>query len=85
MTRFYNLLNEKGEICIVDIDLEDGRFHSAYPEFDGHNGFDHKELIKIAESIGFKNIEINSFYNDVKVVQDENIDYSLFIMHANKE
>jgi len=85
MTRFYKLLKEKGELCIVDIDLEDGRFHSAYPEFEGHNGFDHKELICIAESVGFKNIEITSFYNDVKVIRGENVDYSLFIMHAYKE
>jgi len=84
LREFYNLLNEDGELCIVDIDEEDGRFHRKYPEFDGHNGFNHDELRGILESLGYKDIEIRTFYNGEKTFEGEKIDYSLFVLRAQK-
>lgn len=78
MTQFYDLLKESGEICIVDIDKEDGRFHANYPEFDGHNGFDHEWLKALMTQVGFKNVTIQTFYHDTKHHENACIPYSLF-------
>jgi len=51
--KFYELLEENGELLIVDLNSEEGKFHSSEPEFKGHNGFDHNYLIKKAEESGF--------------------------------
>ncbi|HZK53385.1 MAG TPA: class I SAM-dependent methyltransferase, partial [Desulfosporosinus sp.] len=60
---FHRLLNKYGYLCIVDLDEEDGSFHKEYPEFDGHNGFNQKDLKHILMSAGFKDIESNTFLN----------------------
>lgn len=35
----YRQLKPAGEICIIDLDSDDGRFHLNFPDFDGHHGF----------------------------------------------
>lgn len=81
---FYELLNKDGYLCIVDLDKEDGSFHKNYPDFDGHNGFDQNELKSILVGAGFKDIEANTFYYDKKIIEGEEINYSLFLMKARK-
>lgn len=81
---FYELLNKDGHLCIVDLDEEDGSFHKNYPDFHGHNGFNQDKLKCVLSSAGFMNIESNTFYHDVKVIGDEKIKYSLFLMKARK-
>jgi ubiquinone/menaquinone biosynthesis C-methylase UbiE len=81
---FYELLNKDGYLCIVDLDEEDGSFHKNYLNFDGHNGFNQEKLKNILSDSGFKDIESNTFYYDVKVIGDEKIKYSLFLMKARK-
>ena len=81
---FYELLNKDGYLCIVDLDEEDGSFHKNYPGFDGHNGFNQEKLKNILSSAGFKDIKSNTFYYDVKIIGDEKIKYSLFLMKARK-
>jgi hypothetical protein len=71
-------------MCIVDLDEEDGSFHKNYPEFHGHNGFNQEDLKNILISCGFKNVESNSFYFDKKIIDGQEIDYSLFLMKARK-
>ena len=63
---------------------EDGRFHKKYPDFDGHNGFNQEELKEILVRAGFDNIESNTFFYDEKNIEDEKINYSLFLMKARK-
>lgn len=82
--RFYELLNEGGYLCIVDLDKEDGSFHKNYPDFNGHNGFDQENLKEILSNMGFKDIVSNTFFIDDKIIQEEKISYSLFLMKARK-
>lgn len=82
--KFYQLLNNDGYLCIVDLNEEDGSFHKEYPDFDGHNGFNQEELKRILVSAGFDNIEANTFLNDEKVIEGKKINYSLFLMKARK-
>jgi len=79
---FHQLLNKDGYLCIVDLNEEDGSFHNKYPEFEGHNGFNQKNLINILSSCGFKDIESNTFFNDV--IEAGKGNYSLFLMKARK-
>jgi len=81
---FSNLLNKDGYLCIVDLDEEDGSFHKNYPEFDGHNGFNQNDLKNILINSDFKDIDSNTFFYDEKIIGDERINYSLFLMKARK-
>ena len=81
---FHELLNDDGYLCIVDLNEEDGGFHEKYPDFDGHNGFNQEELKEILVRAGFDNIESNTFFYDEKNIEDEKINYSLFLMKSRK-
>ncbi|AOR23784.1 class I SAM-dependent DNA methyltransferase [Clostridium taeniosporum] len=82
--KFYGLLNEDGQLCIVDLDEEDGSFHKKYPDFTGHNGFNQEKLKNILINIGFKHVESNTFFYDEKIINEEKHNYSLFLMKARK-
>ena len=75
---FYNLLNENGMLCIIDLDKEDGSFHINQKDFNGHNGFEHRYMENIFESVGFSNIDSDTFYNGEKIYKEKTIPYSLF-------
>lgn len=75
---FYNLLNEDGMLCIIDLDKEDGSFHINQKDFNGHNGFEHRYIESIFESVGFLNIKSDTFYNGQKIYKEKTIPYSLF-------
>ena len=77
-------MQEGGQLCIVDLDKEDGSFHSQESNFLGHNGFEQKELSQLLEQVGFNNIMSETFYNDERSIGNRNIEYSLFIMKAQK-
>ena len=81
---FYELLNTDGYLCIVDLDEEDGSFHKDFSDFDGHNGFNQEELKSLLASAGFNDIESSVFYYDEKMIEDEKVKYSLFLMKARK-
>lgn len=82
--KFYESLNTDGYLCIVDLDEEDGSFHKNHTDFDGHNGFNQEKLKDILINIGFNEVESNSFYFDEKLIGDEKVKYSLFIMTGRK-
>ncbi|WP_238885271.1 class I SAM-dependent methyltransferase [Clostridium sp. YIM B02551] len=82
--KFYELLNTLGTLCIIDLDKEDGSFHRNEPHFKGHNGFDQEELKNILIKIGFRDVEIKTFYRDKKVIDDKEFGYSLFLLKARK-
>jgi ubiquinone/menaquinone biosynthesis C-methylase UbiE len=77
-------LDEDGSLCIVDLVSDDGSFHKAEKEFDGHNGFDPDALGKLLEKIGFTGVSSRVFYTDTKVVEGQEVPYSLFILTAKK-
>ncbi len=82
---FYSLLKNNSNLCIVDLNEEDGSFHKKYPDFNGHNGFDQEKLKLVLENTGFKDIESNTFYYGKKDISGETIEYSLFLMKGYKE
>lgn len=84
LNRFYEVLNEKGKLCIVELNKDNGDFHKNEEGFNGHNGFSQKDLKNILEKYGFKNINSYTFYNSYKEVGFEKIEYSLFIIVAEK-
>lgn len=82
--KFYTLLNDGGQVIIVDLDKEDGSFHKNEPGFNGHNGFDQEKLKEIFIEVGFRDVESTTFFYDEKKIEGKNIKYSLFIMKAKK-
>jgi hypothetical protein len=49
-----------------------------------HNGFNQNQLKKLLEELGFKSVVTNIFYNDIKVIEGSEINYSLFLMIGKK-
>ncbi|MEW9096109.1 MAG: class I SAM-dependent methyltransferase [Clostridiaceae bacterium] len=82
--KFYELLNKDGQLCIVDLDEEDGSFHKEYKDFHGHNGFNQQNLKNILTASGFKDVESNTFFYSEKIIGDEKVKYSLFLMKGRK-
>ena len=80
----YRLLKLNGYLCIVDLDEEDGSFRKEERDFNGHNGFNQNVLKNILLQIGFKEVDTNTFYEDLKVVEEMNVKYSLFLMIGKK-
>jgi ubiquinone/menaquinone biosynthesis C-methylase UbiE len=78
---FHSLLRPAGVLCIADLDKEDGSFHSHEAEFDGHNGFDRKELGMELKQAGFTNICFSTCYT---LIKDER-SYPLFLAVAEKK
>lgn len=82
--KFYELLNKNGILIIIDLDKEDGTFHINSPSFKGHNGFEHSYINNIMNELGFKDIKIESFYKDTKIIKEKIIPYSLFYAIGKK-
>lgn len=82
--KFHQMLKDKGCLCIIDLNEEDGSFHKNSPGFHGHNGFNQEELKKILVSAGFSQVECNTFFYDEKIIGEEKVNYSLFLMKAEK-
>ena len=82
--RFNDLLNEEGKICIVDLNKDDGSFHKEEKDFNGYNGFSQEWLKNILCKNGFKELKSYTFYKDIKEVDKEKVEYSLFIIIGEK-
>ncbi|WP_456421119.1 class I SAM-dependent methyltransferase [Lutibacter sp.] len=82
---FHSLIKTEGYLCIADLVQEDGSFHANIPSFEGHNGFDKKQLSKLLTNNGFK-IE---YYKICHVIEKETNSkikkYPLFLMICKKE
>ena len=81
---FYDHLNEGGFLCIGDLDEEDGSFHSEFPEFDGHNGFNQVALKTMMERTGFKQVQSTFFYHLEKETEGGTRNYPMFFMSGRK-
>jgi len=80
----YRLLKLDGYLCIIDLDEEDGSFHKEEKDFNGHNGFNQNVLKNVLLEIGFKEVTVNTFYKDEKLVEEMKVEYSLFLMVGRK-
>jgi len=77
--KFYKLLHENGTIAISDLDKEDGTFHKVDTGV-FHHGFNRDEFLSIAESVGFKNLRIQT----VGLVEKPYGKYPVFLLTGNK-
>lgn len=80
----YKLLKSDGYLCIIDLDEEDGSFHKEEKDFNGHNGFNQNDLKNLLFETGFEEVDVNTFYEDEKLVEDMKLAYSLFLMVGRK-
>lgn len=73
LSGFARLLVEGGHLCVVDLDEEDGSFHTD--GFDGHHGFDRSRLAGELAAAGFSDV---TFQDCHEVVRD-GVRYPLFL------
>ncbi len=81
---FEDLIKDKGYLCIADLEKEDGSFHRHDNTFNGHNGFDKMELIKLLKQYHF-----DVKYNEVCYEMEKEIDgiqkkFPVFLIIAQK-
>ncbi|MEW6237881.1 MAG: class I SAM-dependent methyltransferase [Candidatus Omnitrophota bacterium] len=84
LSQFNDSLKQPGQLALVDLDKEEGDFHS---DNDGveHFGFDREPLAKMAENIGFHSIRFSTPYViKKKTAAGVDKDYPLFLMLAKK-
>ena len=80
---WHSLLEEKGYLCVADIDSENGSFHGH--NFKGHNGFDRKWLEQVALSNGFSDVKFRTVYEITKTGADgKKCSYPVFMMVCRK-
>jgi len=79
-----SILKHDGKLIIVDLDLDDGGFHSDESGFNGHNGFDRELFVSQLKLNGFDVTQIGTVLEDVKICDDKEIPYSLFYVYAMK-
>ncbi|MDR3598327.1 methyltransferase domain-containing protein [Clostridium sp.] len=82
--KFYDMINLNGTLCIVDLNKDDGSFHKNEIGFNGHNGFSKTWLKNVLEVNGFSNIKYETFYKGIKEIDNNKLEYSLFIMTCQK-
>ena len=78
-TKFYNMLEAGGFIAIADLDSEDGSFHSDNIGV-FHFGFERETLEKIAQEVGFK--EIN--FELASTIEKPHRTFTVFLMTAKR-
>lgn len=77
LQELFSILNNGGKLIIVDFDKNEQVQHPKI-----HNGFSHEELKKTLSDVGFKSVEIKTFYygNSIFMKQDA----SMFISRSIK-
>ena len=73
----FNILNKGGKLIIIDFDKNDNINHPKV-----HNGFSHEELKVRLSEVGFKSIEIKTFYHGNRIFMNQ--DASMFISSSIK-
>lgn len=84
LNKFYNILENDGQIAIAELNEDNGDFHWGVEDFNGHNGFNQTELKRMFEKVGFKNIKIQEIFKGDKNQKGKEITYSIFMIFANK-
>jgi ubiquinone/menaquinone biosynthesis C-methylase UbiE len=74
------LLAPGGQVAAIDLDTEDGSFHSADAEGVHHHGFDREWLADLARRVGFEDVRIG---NGHPIDEDERT-YPMFLLTARK-
>lgn len=61
LSRFTEVLDDGGHLCIVDLDEEDGSFHDA--GMDVHHGFERSKLAASMATAGFADVEFRDCHH----------------------
>jgi ubiquinone/menaquinone biosynthesis C-methylase UbiE len=77
LQELFNILNNGGKLIIIDFDKNNNINHPKV-----HNGFSHEELKKGLSEVGFKSIEIKTFYHGNRIFMNQNA--SMFISRSCK-
>jgi ubiquinone/menaquinone biosynthesis C-methylase UbiE len=64
LATFHALLNPGGQLCVADLDQEDGSFHGI--DVDVHHGFEREELARLAEAAGFAEVRFSTLFDIAK-------------------
>lgn len=80
---FYALLTRPGNLCIADLDREDGSFHGT--GFSGHPGFDRAWLCDRVQQAGFRHVRICTAYRMPRYVGSTLRHFPLFLLVAEKQ
>jgi ubiquinone/menaquinone biosynthesis C-methylase UbiE len=80
LRRFHAVLKRPGFLCVADLDAEDGSFHGA--GFDGHRGFDRKELETKTRAAGFASVPFATAHEMSKAVAGGSRTFPIFLMIA---
>jgi len=75
----YKNINKDGFIAIADLETEDGTFHSDNAGV-FHFGFERKELCKIVENCGFKDVK----FENINTINKPHRDFGVFLLTATK-
>ena len=81
LRRFHDWLDDGGQLCIADLDAEDGSFHDHDPSV--HNGFERAQLAGMVAAAGFDNIRFSTVFQIVKGNPART--YPVFLMIATKD
>lgn len=83
LEKFHELLNDQGLLAIIDLEKEDGSFHEY--DFDGHLGFEKKDLEKQLLSIGLVSFDHFEVYSISKQMTDGSTkSFPLFLSLSKK-
>ncbi len=85
LRHIYNMLNDGGYVCIIDLNEDDGAFHKGVHGFEGHDGFNQVALKGVLKEVGLQDISSRTFYTGERIKDGEKIEYFLFIMIATKK
>ncbi len=75
----YKNINENGFIAIADLETEDGTFHSDNAGV-FHFGFDEKELCRVVENCGFKDVK----FENINTINKPHRNFGVFLLTATK-
>jgi ubiquinone/menaquinone biosynthesis C-methylase UbiE len=76
----HRLLAPGGQLAAIDLDTEDGSFHSPGAEGVHHKGFDRDRLVELARQVGLVDVRIG----DGHPIDDEGRAYPMFLLTARR-
>jgi ubiquinone/menaquinone biosynthesis C-methylase UbiE len=76
----HRLLAPGGQVAAIDLDTEDGSFHSPDAEGVHHHGFDRDRLAELARAAGFTDVRVG----DGHPIDDEGRAYPMFLLTARR-
>ncbi len=77
LSKLYDVLNDEGHLLIVDFDKNTEVVSDIV-----HNGFEQEQLKETMFEIGYKDIQVETFYQGKKIFMNK--DASMFILDAKK-